>query len=175
MAVGCTMLCILLSVTYFWIAMSARLGLGASRAILTGKQPRASGGSSVILTGRSDILGGTGLLGGIVTSSNVYTSHQTGIAVIALSAWSLITHVIHVPNGSRGHGEPPAHGHTCRSTRSGGVHVRQYLLLHDTLRGLSTKEKDQEHAIVIYVPALPPRTSLWASPVAPVSSERYRR
>jgi hypothetical protein len=30
MAVGCTMLCILLSVTYFWIAMSARLGLGAA-------------------------------------------------------------------------------------------------------------------------------------------------
>lgn len=112
--------------------------------MLAGKQPRASGGSSVILTGRSDILGGIGLLGGIVTSSNVCTTHQIGIAVITLSAWPLITHVIHVPDGSRGHGEPPAHGHTCRSTRSGGIHMRQYLLLHNTLRGLSTNPKKTE-------------------------------
>lgn len=38
---------------------------------LTGKQPRASGGRSAILTGLSVFFGGTGFVGGMMTSSNV--------------------------------------------------------------------------------------------------------
>lgn len=40
--------------------------------MLTGKHPLAMGGNSATLTGRSVFLGGTGLAGGIITSSYVY-------------------------------------------------------------------------------------------------------
>ena len=82
--------------------------------ILTGKQFRARGGRSEILTGFSDCFGGIGRVGGMITSSKVYISDKD----------RLFAHVEYLPRCALRHRELASMGHGFVKTSPSCVYVR---------------------------------------------------